>query len=101
MRHFPKASNVVGRDINSDFNKYPADPEEDPRFAILFGENNIEILRSSTFSQERVIRIPEWSDAVKDDSVLGTVVFLPNSGYIVAAKMGERKIVFKKYSKWS
>lgn len=84
--------------MNADFNSSPLEPEANPRFAILFGENKIEILKSSTFEQEKVITISEWSDQVNDASVLGTVLFLPNSGFIVAAKMGERTIAFKKYT---
>lgn len=89
---------MVGRDINFDYNKQPLEPEADPRIAILFGENKIEILKSTTFEQERIITISEWSEEEKDASVLGSVLFLPNSGFLVAAKMGERTIVFKKYA---
>lgn len=96
--NYPKAQNVLGRDMSFDYNKIPLEPEADPRIAILFGENKIEILKSLTFEQESLIYIPEWSDQTRDDSVLGTVLFVPNSGYLVAAKMGERTIVFKKYA---
>lgn len=94
---YQKASNIIGREMSSDYNKFPLVPEDDPKIVILFGENKIELLKSPTFEQERVITIVEWSDEEKDSSVFGTVLFLPNSDFVVAAKMGERKIVFKKY----
>lgn len=97
-RNYAKATNVVGRDMNFDYNKSPVEPEADPRISILFGENKIEVLKSSSFEQERVITISEWSDLAKDAAVFGTVLFIPNSAFLVAAKMGERAIAVKKYA---
>lgn len=57
LTNYDKAENVKGRDINSDLNKMPFTAESDPRLAILYGENKIEILRSSTFQQEQVMTI--------------------------------------------
>lgn len=92
-----KASNVLGREISVDINRLPFTPESDRRIGILFGENKIEILRSSSFQQERVITIEEWSDSATAYEVHGTLLFVPHTSKIVAAKVGERKIVFSDY----
>ena len=62
---FVKLENVAGRDLNADYNKMPFQAEENPRIAILIeshntGEHKVEILRSTTFEQDKVILISEW-----------------------------------------
>jgi hypothetical protein len=97
--YFSKAENVTGRDMNADCKIVLIDEQEDVTIAVLFGENKIEVLKSRRLIQDKIIRIEEWvDDSPKDDSVRGTVLFVPGSDLLLAAKVGENKIVFKSYS---
>jgi hypothetical protein len=97
MQHFPKSQNSAGNDISADYNRYPLKPESDPKVAILLTDNKIEILTSSTMIQEKMILIEEWAENANEIESKGTVLFLPNSNLLVAAKVGQKLIVFKNY----
>lgn len=87
-------SSTNSLDMDADFLEIPFTKPEEPLIAILTGIKTIEVLNTN-FEIKITSIVNQW----RDDAITrkGFVLFVPNSDYLVVAKDGERKIVFKNF----
>ena len=76
----------------------PITNKNEPVIALFYNENKVDIIKEEDFTLKNTLVISEWSDESASNKE-GFIILLPYSDFLVVAKEGESKVIFKNYMK--
>ena len=74
----------------------PTNSKNGPLIALLFNQNKVVVLKEDDFSLVNNIAVSDWTDNSVSERD-GFITLLPHSDFLVVAKEGESKVIFKNY----